>query len=231
MDIKDNLAAIQERIRQAALRSGRQPCEITLAAVSKKQSERAVMQAYECGQRDFGENYPQELAAKKAVLPGDIRWHMIGRLQSNKIKIIAGIAAMFHALENETTARKLDEKLSEADAETLPTLIMVNAGEEASKGGTANDLDSIKRLAESVAKARKLKLQGLMCLPPYFDDPQNVRPYFAKMRAYRDALEREMGFSLPHLSMGMSHDFEIAIEEGSTIVRVGEAIFGKRIKA
>jgi PLP dependent protein len=234
MSISENVEHIRERIRSTAGRAGRDAGAITLMAVTKTFPPELIREAYEAGVRVFGENRVQEFAGKTVALRdlGDARWHMIGHLQSNK----AGKAAeLFHAVDS-IDSLKLAEKLNDAAREvgkTLSVLIEVNVGGEAAKTGLAPDAPELDLILSSAERLDHLALRGLMTVPPYTDDPQGARPYFRKLRELRDAIAgpRLPGVGMEELSMGMSHDFEIAIEEGSTCVRVGTAIFGGRTKA
>jgi hypothetical protein len=219
-----NLARIRVRIERAAQRSGRRPDEIALVAVSKTFPAEAIRAAYEAGLRDFGENRVQEMSEKRAKLGElDATWHFIGHLQSNKAKLAAQIFDRVDSIDSLALAQKLDAAVAET---RLKVLLEVHLGGEATKSGiSAADLPA---LAAGVAALPNLDLRGLMTVPPYSDDPEQVRPYFRKLRELRDGLSQRLGHPLPTLSMGMSHDFEIAIEEGSTEVRLGTALFGSR---
>ena len=222
------IAAIREAMGRAARRSGRDPGDIHLLAVSKYKPMEALMEAYGAGQRDFGENYAQELAGKFDELPRDARLHFIGHLQSNKVKLIAGRAAWFHALDSVKLARRLNDRLENIAAEPLKVFIAVNVGVEDSKHGLPPDIPAVTEVVRAADALPFLELRGLMALPPWLADPEEVRPYFAQIRHLRDDIRRQTGIAMPDLSMGMSHDFEVAIEEGATWVRVGTAIFGER---
>jgi len=234
MSISENVEHIRERIRSTAGRAGRDAGAITLMAVTKTFPPELIREAYEAGVRVFGENRVQEFAGKTVALRdlGDARWHMIGHLQSNK----AGKAAeLFHAVDS-IDSLKLAEKLNDAASEvgkTLSVLIEVNVGGEAAKTGLAPDAPELDLILSAAERLDHLAFRGLMTVPPYTDDPQGARPYFRKLRELRDAIAgpRLPAVGMEELSMGMSHDFEIAIEEGSTCVRVGTAIFGGRTKA
>ena len=232
MDIHDsiaaNIAAIRERISAAATAAGRDPAGVTLLAVSKTFSADHVRAAYAAGQRDFGENKVQEGLQKIAETAElEIRWHLIGHLQSNKAKKAAPAFAAIHAIDSVDLVRRVD--LSAADAGVAPDLfIQVDLAGEATKFG-APEAD-VPAIAQAAAECRAARLRGLMLLPPWSDDPEHARPYFRRLRELRDRLvtngiDRS---ALRDLSMGMSHDFEVAIQEGATLVRVGTAIFGKR---
>jgi PLP dependent protein len=231
MSIADNIARVQERITAAARRCARSPEEITLMAVSKTFPAQAIRNAYAAGIRTFGENRVQEFASKAnavADLAG-ADWHLIGHLQSNK----AGKAAeLFSAIDSVDTVR-LAEKLNAAAekvGKTLRVLIEVNIGGEEAKSGIAPQSAELDELLRSAERLRNLQFRGLMTIPPFTDDPEGARPYFRKLRALSDEItSRKLpAISMDILSMGMSHDFEVAIEEGSTCVRVGTAIFGER---
>jgi pyridoxal phosphate enzyme (YggS family) len=203
--------------RLAAIRA-RLPAGVTLIAVSKTQPPEAIREAYAAGQRDFGENYAQEWRAKADALADlqDLRWHFIGGLQTNKVKYLAGRVACVHTVDRVELARELSRR-HEARGARVQVFLEVNVGGEASKEGCAPA--EVPALAAAVRALPALELQGLMCIPPPEDDP---RPHFRRLRALRDEL------GLPHLSMGMSADWPVAVEEGSTFVRVGTAIFGAR---
>jgi pyridoxal phosphate enzyme (YggS family) len=226
--IAARLDAIRERMAAAARRAGRAPEEVRLIAVSKGQPPEAIRAAHAAGQRDFGESYAQELAQKAealADLPG-IVWHAIGRLQRNKARVVARVAGMVHSVDREELAVELDRRAA-ARGRPLPILIEVNVGGEATKGGCAPA--ELGRLLETVRRCAHLRPVGLMTMAPFFDDPADAGPCFAALRSLRD--EHGGPAALPELSMGMSHDFEPAIAEGATLVRIGTAIFGPREEA
>jgi PLP dependent protein len=234
MSVAENLAIIRERIASAARRVGRSPEEIALMAVSKTQSLESIREASNAGQRLFGENRVQEFSGKAAALAdlSAIEWHMIGHLQTNKA---ARTAELFSAVDS-VDSLKLAEKLNAAArtlGKKLPVLIEVNVGGEAAKSGVTIDSADLEALLQAAPQLESLELRGLMTVPPFTDDPEGARPYFRKLRELRDAIAaRKLSrISMDMLSMGMSHDFEVAIAEGSTCVRVGTAIFGERIKA
>lgn len=233
MSISENFEAVRERIGAAARRVGRDPAEIALMAVSKTQPPEHINEAYEAGLRVFGENRVQEFAGKIDALRDlrDARWHMIGHLQSNKA---TNAAELFCAVDS-VDSLKLAERLDAAArtlGKRLDVLIEINVGGEAAKSGLAPDLPALEELLLGASRLQALKFRGLMTVPPYTDDPEGARPYFRKLRALRDAINsrRLPAIAIDTLSMGMSHDFEVAIEEGSTCVRVGTAIFGERGK-
>jgi pyridoxal phosphate enzyme (YggS family) len=220
VSIRENLQRVRERIEAAAARAGRDPASVQLVAVSKTQPAEAVREAYEAGQRLFGENYAQELRDKAqllADLPG-LRFHFIGRLQRNKAKYVAPVASMMESLDDLGVGRELAKRAAAA-GRVLPTLVEVNLGEEQKGGVPESELASF---VEQVRALGALRLDGLMCIPPFSDDAERSRPYFARLRE----LAGRLGLAV--LSMGMSTDYEVAIEEGATFVRVGTAIFGPR---
>jgi len=223
-----NLLHVQQRIAAAAERAGRLPEEITLIAVAKTHPADAVREAYQMGIRHFGENRVQEWEAKHDTV-NDLPavWHLIGHLQSNKA---ARAARLFHSVDSVddfTLAQRLDRARSELDGlEKLRVLIEVRVEQETTKSGV--EITGLAGLASNIVELPRLELAGLMCIPPLFEDVERVRPYFRRLRELRDALQAQLGLGLPVLSMGMSHDFEVAVEEGATEIRVGTALFGTR---
>ena len=228
-DIVSNLAAIRARIAAAAAAAGRAPEEVRLLAVSKTFSADHVRAAYAAGQRDFGENKVQEALQKIAATAElEIRWHLIGHLQSNKVKKAAPAFAAIHAIDSIDLVRRVDEVAVEREASPDLYIQVDLAGESTKFGAPEADVPAI---AQAAAGCRAARLRGLMLLPPWFDDPEHARPYFRRLRALRERLVED-GIDetrMRELSMGMSHDFDVAIQEGATLVRVGTAIFGKRI--
>ncbi|MEG6506897.1 YggS family pyridoxal phosphate-dependent enzyme [Nitratidesulfovibrio sp. 1201_IL3209] len=237
----DRWAAVRARVDGAARAAGRDPAGVTLVAVSKYHPAATVAALVAAGQRDFGENYVQEALRKQAEVADMTgmgpdaapRWHFIGHLQSNKAKDVVGRFALLHTVDSETLARKLDQRLAAMPAQgaggappVQDILLQVNIGDEAQKSGV--DPDGLPALADAVLALPRLRLLGLMCMPPIFDDGEASRPFFARLRELRDGLAVHVGLPLPHLSMGMSHDVEVAVAEGATIVRVGTDIFGPR---
>lgn len=226
--VRENLLRIQERIAQAANRAGRGAEEITLIGVSKTQPVSAIREAYEAGVRHFGENRVQEWEGKRAGTDGlAAKWYLIGHLQSNKT---ARAARLFHSVDSVddfAIAQRLDSARAEARITgKLRVLIEVRVAPEETKSGV--EIDELPKLAESFGDLLRLELAGLMCIPPFLERAEQVRPYFKRLRELRDELTGKLGIALPVLSMGMSHDFEVAIEEGATEVRVGTALFGAR---
>jgi pyridoxal phosphate enzyme (YggS family) len=233
MSISENVAVVREHIEAAARRAGRNPDEIALMAVTKTQPPERIRKAYGAGQRLFGENRVQEFAGKAGALADlhDAEWHMIGHLQSNKA---AKTAELFRAVDS-VDSLKLAEKLDAAAlslGKQLDILIEINVGGEAAKSGVAPDSHALEELLIATPRLEALAFRGLMTVPPFTDGPQDARPYFRKLRELRDkiAARKLPAVAMEELSMGMSHDFEVAIEEGSTCVRVGTAIFGERTK-
>lgn len=251
MTIADNWRAVGARVAVACERAGRSVAEVTIVAVSKTHPADAIREALSAGATDFGENYAQELVTKLAELaglasatsglvaaPGALasspagapasapaapRWHFIGRLQRNKAKLVAGRVALVHAVDTVELAEELARR---AGGVVQPILLAVNLGGEATKGGVTADV--APAIAKALAAVSGASLDGLMTMPPPSDDPEASRPHFAGLRALRDRLQDDLGRPLPVLSMGMSHDFEVAIACGATHVRIGTAIFGSR---
>jgi PLP dependent protein len=224
--ISVNIDRLSERIAAAAARSDRRADEITLVAVSKTFSGDAIRAAYSAGLRHFGESRVQEWEAKRAGL-SDLSawWHFIGHLQTNKARRAVELFDRVDSIDDPAIARRLDEAATEQN-KRLPVLIEVRLGGEPGKSGVSES--KLPGLAEAVLKMPHLELLGLMSVPPYFEEPWQARPFFRRLRELRDDLSERMDWPLAVLSMGMSHDFEIAIEEGATEIRVGTAIFGDR---
>ncbi len=234
MSIVANVARVRERIAAAARRAGRHPDEIILMGVSKTFSVERIREAYAAGLRVFGENRVQEFVEKAGALSDltDAEWHLIGHLQSNKA---AKAAELFGAVDSVDSVR-LAERLNgaaEKAGKTLPILIEINVGGEDAKSGVAPDSEEFEQILLGAPRWGNLNVRGLMTVPPYSEDPEGARPFFRQLREIRDriASRRLPAIRMDVLSMGMSHDFELAIEEGSTCVRVGTAIFGERTKA
>jgi len=221
----ENLAAILARIETVARKHGRKSGEIRLVAVSKTNPPEAIREVFEAGQRAFGESRVQEALPKLDALPPEIEWHFIGHLQTNKIRKVVGRFALFHGVDNQNLAQQMNRIAGELGV-TANVLLEVNVSGEESKFGF--DPKTLHAALEVLLPLPFLRIQGLMTMAPYSDDPESARPYFAKLRELRDRLAVETGNPLPELSMGMSGDFEQGIAEGATIVRVGSAIFGER---
>ncbi|MGD0569724.1 MAG: YggS family pyridoxal phosphate-dependent enzyme [Candidatus Sulfotelmatobacter sp.] len=233
MSISENIAAVQERVAAAARRAGRDPANIVLMAVSKTQAPERIREAYRAGLRVFGENRVQEFAGKVEALRDleNAEWHMIGHLQTNKA---AKTVELFRTVDS-VDSLKLAEKLDAAARQLgrkIDVLIEVNVGGEAAKSGVASDSRELEELLIAAPRLESLIFRGLMTVPPFTDDPEGARPYFRKLRELRDTIasRKLAAVAMDQLSMGMSHDFEIAIEEGSTCVRIGTAIFGERAR-
>ena len=226
--IAERWRAVSARVAAACERAGRAPGDVAIVAVSKTHPAASVRDAAAVGATDFGENYAQELAGKltelaAGPLPGPARWHFIGRLQRNKARLVAGRVALIHAVDSVELAEEIARRASGA---VQPILLAVNVGGEATKGGVT--AESAPQLAAALAGVAGTSLDGLMTMPPPADDPEASRPHFLALRALRDRLTDQLGRPLPVLSMGMSHDFEVAIACGATHVRIGTAIFGSR---
>jgi PLP dependent protein len=227
VSLADNFAAIQQRVRAACERAGRAPESVTLIAVTKGQPPEMVNAAAALGQVIFGENKVQEAKAKIPLCVGRLRWHMIGHLQSNKCRDAVTLFEMVHGVDSLPLAQEL-QKQAEKFSRTLPVLLEVNIAGEASKFGykpeqMLADLPQINAL-------KRLEIHGLMTLAPWSPNPERARPVFRAAREWRQRCEEVLGAPLPHLSMGMTGDFEVAIEEGATLVRIGTALFGERPK-
>jgi len=228
--IAENLARVRERIAKSCERSGRSSSDITLVAISKTFPVKAIRAAYAEGQRHFGENRVQEWETKSKEL-ADLKatWHFIGHLQSNKARRAAQLFTQVDSVDSVALAQRLDAS-AEQSQKRLPVLIEVRLSAEQTKTGVAEA--NLEQLARSILSLPHLELRGLMTIPPYYEDPEKVRPYFQKLRELRDFLSEKCSQSLPTplpvLSMGMSHDLEVAIGEGATEIRVGTAIFGDR---
>jgi pyridoxal phosphate enzyme (YggS family) len=227
MSIQANLQDIRDRMAAACKRAGRNPDTVRLVAVSKTKPAAMIDQAAAAGQTLFGENYVQEFVAKTEEVTAPVTWHFIGSLQTNKVKYLAGKVAMIHSVDRLSLAKEIDRQWSKLD-KPVDILIQVNLGEEETKSGT--DEAALQDLVRQVAALPYLRIRGLMALPPYLDDPEQVRPFFRRLRQLADGIAalKLPGVEMRELSMGMSHDFEAAIEEGASLVRVGSAIFGSR---
>jgi pyridoxal phosphate enzyme (YggS family) len=246
-ELSENLARVRERIERAAARAGRRADEITLIAISKTHPAERIRELYEAGVRHFGENRVQEWESKRTHLSDlDATWHMIGHVQSNKAARAAQMFDRIDTLDSLSLAERLEKAFNTEDTEgtekreggenltrRVRVLIEVKLDPEPAKPGVSDTIGNyeLPRLVEVASRLPHLELCGLMGVPPYFDDPERTRPYFRHLRELRDALRAQSGEEiLPVLSMGMSHDFEVAIEEGATEIRVGSALFGERRK-
>jgi pyridoxal phosphate enzyme (YggS family) len=222
-----NLESIQQRIRAACARAGREENSVTLLAVSKSHPPETIREAVDAGQIYFGENKIQEAKAKIPLSPGKARWHFIGHLQSNKVRDAVGLFEMIQGVDSLDLATEISRRAEQA-AKTMLILLEVNVAGEASKFGYAPE--RLLAELETLNALPRIEVHGLMAIPPFVSVPEKARPYFQKLRELKTGCEKILGVPLPHLSMGMSGDFEIAIEEGATVVRVGTALFGERQK-
>lgn len=222
-------ADVQGRVAGVARRCGRSPEEVTLIAISKTHPASLIKELVELGATDLGENRVQEAEGKiPQVGRTSARWHLVGHLQANKARRALSLFDVIHSLDSIDLARRLDRLCVELGRQSLPLLIQVDLGHEATKSGI--DEQELPQLTEILLQLERLELIGLMTLPPFFDDPEQARPYFRRLRQLRDQLADNgvFGNGRGELSMGMTHDFEVAIEEGATMVRIGTAIFGER---
>ncbi len=228
--LTENIKGVYRRMAHAAMRAGREPDEITLIAVSKNVPASAVKSAIESGLRDFGENRVQEFSAKRLQLSlprgYSMRWHLIGHLQKNKTKTAVELFDVIHSVDSLELAERIN-KQAEKMGKIQEVLVQVKLSDEESKHGIIKE--EVDGFLSALTDMEHLRIEGLMTIPPFFDDPERVRPFFRELREIKERAG-QMGFNLTELSMGMSHDFEVAIEEGATMVRVGTAIFGERKK-
>lgn len=226
--IADNLATVQARIRRACEVSGRSADSVRLVAVSKLHPPDQVTEAVSAGQHLFGENYVQELVDKAASVTGGVEWHLIGHLQSNKVKYLPGIVSMIHTVDRLSLAREIDRQWGEKLGRPCDVLVQVNVSGESTKSGTtaAETLELVRQ----ISILPFVRVRGLMTMPPFFDNPEEARPYFRELKHLSEQIcaARIPRVAMDELSMGMSGDFEVAIEEGATLIRVGTAIFGER---
>lgn len=225
MHLKENLQKIYRRIAEAEKRSGRSPGSVCLIGASKEVDTNVLKKIHEFGLLQLGENRAQELKEKARQLSYDVIWHFIGHLQKNKVRDVVPIVSWIHSVDSISLAHEIEKKAAQLDKK-INVLIEVNLSGESTKHGVSPE-EAIS-LALEILKLPHLKLQGLMTLPPFFENAEEARPFFRHLRKLRDGLMNQLKIEFTELSMGMSHDFEIAIEEGSTMVRIGSAIFGKR---
>ena len=225
--LRENLKQVEENIVKACERARRERSEITLVAVSKTKPVSMLSEIYECGVRDFGENKVQEICEKRDLLPSDIRWHMIGHLQRNKVKYIVNDTTLIHSVDSYRLAEEINVQAKKINR-IIPILIEINIADESSKFGIAKE--EALQLAEEISHLDGIQIRGLMTIAPYVENPEENRPYFKKIRelAVDIAKENIDNVSMDILSMGMTGDYAVAIEEGATIVRVGTGIFGSR---
>jgi pyridoxal phosphate enzyme (YggS family) len=227
MGLTENFQSIRQRIATACRRVGRDPASVTLLAVTKGQPPEVIGEAATLGLSLFGENKVQEAKAKIPLCPGRVRWHMIGHLQSNKCRDAIELFEMIQSVDSLSLAEEINRRAEQA-AKTMPIMLEVNIVGEASKFGYGPE--QLMAELERINALPRIEIHGLMTVPPWSPLPERVRPIFQKMRAVKQQCERILGAPLSHLSMGMSGDFETAIEEGSTMVRIGTALFGERVK-
>lgn len=225
--ISDNIKKIQKNIEKSCQKAGRDPKEVTLIAVSKTKPIPMLEEAYQAGSRDFGENKVQEIMDKHPALPEDIRWHMIGHLQRNKVKYIVDKVALVHSVDSLRLAEELNRQAGKKQAE-IDVLVEVNIAEEESKFGTSR-AEAIQ-LVEEMAKLPHIHVKGLMTIAPFVEDPEENRKYFRQIKELSvDITKKNIdNVSMSVLSMGMTNDYMVAVEEGATMVRVGTGIFGER---
>ncbi len=226
--LKDNYEHINARIATACNRAGRSQDEITLLGVSKTIEPELVNQSIELGIKAIGENKPQEVKRKYNLITPNVEWHMIGHLQTNKVKMVIDKVKLIHSLDRKSLLDEIQKRAATLDI-VVDTLIQVNIGDEVQKSGT--DINEVKILIEQASACPNVRVKGLMCIAPYLMDPEEVRPYFKKMKNIFDTL-KEIEYNnieMRILSMGMTHDFEVAIEEGATLIRVGTGLYGARI--
>jgi pyridoxal phosphate enzyme (YggS family) len=218
---------ILRRIDAAAGRVGRDASTVRLLGVTKTVEPAKIREAFDAGLKLFGENYLQEAFSKMDRLPSDVEWHMIGHLQSNKARRAVDAFAMIQSLDRPSLGEELQKAAAARDIR-MPVLLQVNLGDEATKSGCG--AEALEALARRTSGWPNLLVKGLMALPPYLEDPEEVRPYFRRLKELAERLAKLKlpGVEMKELSMGMSHDFEVAVEEGATIVRVGSALFGER---
>jgi len=228
MGFAENLAGIQQRIAKACARVNRRPESVTLVAVSKNHTPDEVREAASAGQTLFGENRVQEGKLKTSLCPGNLRWHMIGHLQSNKARDAVHFFQMIESVDSLSLAQEIN-KWADKSAKTMPILLEVNMAGESSKFGYKPE--QLLAELEQINALPKIEIHGLMTVAPWAEDPEKVRPVFRQMRELKEQCEHVLGAPLPQLSMGMSGDFEVAIEEGATMIRIGTALFGPRAKA
>jgi hypothetical protein len=227
MDIAENLERVREQIAEAAAKAGRAGNEIELVAIAKTHPAEKVREAVEAGHALFGESRVQEARAKIPELPSNLRWHFVGHLQKNKIRHALALFELFHSVDSLALAQEINRIAAEAGMHPR-VLLEVNVAGEGSKFGFKTEI--LRTEMESLLALPRLSVEGLMCIPPLAEEAEASRKFFVQLRELRDSLEKEFDIKLPHLSMGMTQDFWIAVEEGATLVRVGTAIFGERSK-
>ncbi len=229
--IIQNISEIYKRVSHAAMRAGRDPQEVKVMAVTKTVGPELVLEAVEAGIRLIGENYVQEAEKKaealKGKLPETVSWHLIGHLQKNKVKKAVNLFDVIESLDSIELAERIN-RMAKDLGKFQRVLVQVKLADEATKSGIPED--RVQELLDAVSQMEHLRVEGLMLLPPFFEDPEKTRPFFRRLRQLRDQLHEKGYTFLKELSMGMSHDYEVAVEEGATVVRIGTAIFGPRRK-
>jgi pyridoxal phosphate enzyme (YggS family) len=225
--IAENLRRVSDQIGRAAANAGRAVDEIELVAITKTHPVETIREAVECGHTLFGESRVQEARAKIPELPSNLRWHFVGHLQKNKIRQALPLFELFHGVDSLALAQEMDRIAAEEGMHSR-ILLEINVAGEGSKFGFK--AETLRAEMESLLALRRLSIEGLMCIPPLAEKREESRKYFRQLRGLRDSLEKEFEVRLPHLSMGMTNDFPVAVEEGATLVRVGTAIFGERPK-
>jgi pyridoxal phosphate enzyme (YggS family) len=225
ISIADNLERVRKQIADAAAKSGRSADDVELVAITKTHPAEKVREAIEAGQTLLGESRVQEARAKIPELPSAIRWHFVGHLQKNKIRHALPLFETFHSIDSLALAQDMN-RIAEEEGMHPRVLLEVNVAGEGSKFGFAPD--KLREQMEELLALSRLSIEGLMCIPPISEEAESSRQYFVQLRELRDLLEKQFNVKLPQLSMGMTNDFPIAVEEGATLVRVGTAIFGKR---
>lgn len=225
--VAENLVQVQKNIEESCKKVNRDPGEVTLIAVSKTKPVEMLQEAYAAGARVFGENKVQEIVDKYDQMPSDVQWHMIGHLQRNKVKYLIGKVVLIHSVDSLRLAEQIEHEAAKADI-VMPVLIEVNVAEEESKFGTTSE--AAMQLVEAVSKLPHIKIRGLMTIAPFTDNPEDNRIYFRKLKQLSVDIKSKNidNVDMDELSMGMTGDYEVAIEEGATMVRVGTGIFGKR---
>jgi PLP dependent protein len=227
MDIAENLERVCEQITQAAAKAGRAVDEIELVAITKTHPAEKVREAVEAGHTLFGESRVQEARARIPELPSNLRWHFVGHLQKNKIRHAVPLFELFHSVDSIALAQEMSRIAAEEGMHPR-ALLEINVAGEGSKFGFK--AETLRAEMESLLAMPRLSIEGLMCIPPLAEEPEASRKFFVQLRELRDSLENEFDVKIPHLSMGMTNDFPIAVQEGATLVRVGTAIFGERPK-
>src|SRR5436853_5182051 len=227
VSVADNLARVREQLAEAAAKNGRDPGEIELVAITKTHPAEKVREAIEAGQTLFGESRVQEARAKIPELPSNLRWHFVGHLQKNKIRHALPLFEMIHSADSLGLAQEIN-RIAEEEGMHPRVLLEVNVAGEGSKFGFKPE--ALRAEMELLLALRRLTIEGLMTIPPLAEEAEASRKFFVQLRDLRDALEKQFDVTLPHLSMGMTNDFPVAVEEGATLVRVGTAIFGERMR-